>query len=136
MVLIDTSVWIFALKRKPILEVKERVDTLLREELVATTEMIKFELLGGTKTEKEFRRLRNRLEALFQIQTDSTVWDKASELAFQLRKKGVTIPYTDVLIASASMSSQAVLMHADRHFDLIANYADLEIENLFPLIQK
>lgn len=73
MVLIDTSAWIFALKKNPFLPLKERIDVLLREDLVLTFGMIKLELLGGAKTRKEFDRLKNRLGALCKVSTDKVL---------------------------------------------------------------
>lgn len=67
MVLVDTSAWIFALKKSPFIPLKEKIDLLLREGLVLTFGMIKLELLGGTKSRKEFNRLKNRLDALYEV---------------------------------------------------------------------
>jgi hypothetical protein len=60
MVLVDTSVWIFALKKSPLLPLKEKIDLLLRDELILIFGMIKLELLEGTKSQREFTRLKNR----------------------------------------------------------------------------
>ena len=136
MVLVDTSAWIFALKKNPFLPLKEKIDLLLREELILTFGMIKLELLGGVKSEKEFNRLKNRLDALYEIPTDPSLWDKASKLAFMLHRKGITVPYTDILIASAALYSKATLLHADIHFDLIAKHTELKVESFLSLIQK
>jgi hypothetical protein len=62
--LVDTSVWIFALRRDPVLEIKDRIDSLLKEDTVITTGMIKLEILAGTRTEKEYRRLKSHFDAL------------------------------------------------------------------------
>jgi hypothetical protein len=35
--------------------------------------MIELELLGGVKTEKEFERLKSRLDALYYIETDRSL---------------------------------------------------------------
>ena len=59
MVLVDTSAWIFALKKNFLLPLKEKIDLLLREELILAFGIIKLELLGGAKSEKELNRLKN-----------------------------------------------------------------------------
>jgi len=135
MVLVDTSAWIFALKKNPFLPLKEKIDLLLRDELILAFGMIKLELLGGAKSEKEFARLKSRLDALYEIPTDQSLWDKASELAFTLHRKGITVPYTDILIASAALYSKATLLHADIHFDLMAKHTELKVESFLLLIQ-
>ena len=136
MVLVDTSAWIFALKKNPFLPLKEKIDLLLREGLILAFGMIKLELLGGTKSEKEFARLKDRLDALDEVPVDRSLWDKASELAFMLHRKGMSIPYTDILIASAALYSKTTLLHADIHFDLMAKHTELKVESFLSLIQK
>ena len=54
MTLIDTSAWLFALRRNFHPAVKERIDALLKENDVAIIGIIQLELLGGTRSEEEF----------------------------------------------------------------------------------
>jgi hypothetical protein len=130
MVLIDTSAWIFALKKNFHPFVKERIEKILMESDVAINGMIELELLGGVKTEKEFERLKSRLDALYYIETDRSLWDYASQLAFRLKRKGVHVPYADILIAASVMQEKAILVHADAHFDVVAKYSELKVESL------
>ena len=58
MVLIDTSVWLFALKRDFHPEIKEFVEKTLLNEDVAINGIVKLELLGGARSQKEYRRLK------------------------------------------------------------------------------
>jgi len=57
--LVDTSVWIFALRKEPVVQIKNRIDSLLKEDTVITTGIIKLEILAGAKTEKEYRQLKS-----------------------------------------------------------------------------
>jgi predicted nucleic acid-binding protein len=127
--LVDTSAWILALRKDFIDTVKKRIDHLLRENVIVTNGMVRLELLGGTKTEHEFQRLKTRLNALDTIDTDSSLWEEACRVAFQLRRLGVTTPYTDVLIAASAIKAKATVVHADAHFDLMANTIGLEVES-------
>lgn len=99
MVLVDTSVWIFALRKEFIPVIKEKVDSLLAENLIITIGIIKLELLGGTKTRDEFTRLRDYLDTLYEIRIDRALWQKAYEIVYQLRTRRITVPYTDIIIA-------------------------------------
>jgi predicted nucleic acid-binding protein len=136
LILVDTSAWIFALRKKPFPLLKDRIDRLLEIDIIITFGMIKLEILGRTKTNGEFDRLKNRLNALYMISTDEKIWDSAGKLAFNLKRKGLTIPYTDILIASAAIKSKAMLLHADAHFDLIASHTELKVESYVSQIQK
>lgn len=134
--LIDTSVWLFALRREPIPEIKIRIDSLLKEDLVITTGIIELEILTGARTEKEYKRLKSRLNALDHVETDDDIWRNACENGFRLKRKGLTIPSTDVLIATCALHEDAVLLHGDAHFDLIAKPLGLKVESHVRLIQK
>lgn len=136
MVLIDTSVWILSLGRASHPTVRNKVKALLDDNLVAITPMVSLELLGGTKTTEEFNRLKSRLEALPQLPIGKKEWEEAARTAFQLRRQGKTIPYTDILIAIVAIEAGAILLHADQHFDLMAEITELSVESLLPFIQK
>ncbi|MDD5095503.1 MAG: PIN domain nuclease [Dehalococcoidia bacterium] len=133
-VLIDTSVWILALRQSPVAAIRGRVEGLLAEERVAITPINCLELLGGTRSEVEFDRLKNRLDALHRIEITQEVWEESAKLGFNLRRAGKTIPNTDLIIASAAILAGATLLHADRHFDLVAEETPLSVESLVHLI--
>lgn len=120
--LVDTSAWLFALRKDFIPEVKDQIDHLLKENAIITTGIIKLEILGGTKTQKEFQRLKTRLDALDMVETDTALWEEAYGLAFKLRRKGITVPYTDILIAACALRTESTVVHTDAHFDLMANH--------------
>ena len=136
MIIVDTSAWIFALRKNPFIKLKSRIDHLLEIDNVFTLSMIRLELLGGTKTKEEFDRLKNRLDALYEISTDAELWSSAAQLAFDLQRKGLTIPYTDILIANAAIQSKATLLHADSHFDLVAGQTELKVESYVTQVQE
>lgn len=134
MYLVDSSAWILALRKEAIQSVKNRVGELLRDDKILANGMITLELLGGTRTRKEFRRLKERLGALDMVPIDAALWVHAADFAFTLRRKGLTIPYTDVLIAACALQADATLVHADRHFDLIADHTQLKVESYVHLL--
>jgi len=127
--LVDTSAWIWALREQAVERIRSRIDELLALDQVAITPMVELELLGGAGTETEFATLRERLGGLHRLAMDEECWQKAARLAFDLRRKGVTVPFTDVLVAAVAIANQAVLLHADEDFDLIARHVPLVIES-------
>jgi predicted nucleic acid-binding protein len=134
--LVDTSVWIFALRKDPVLQIRDRIDFLLKEDTVITTGIIKLELLAGTKTEKEYNRLKSRFDALESIETDEALWRNACKHGFKLRRRGLTIPATDILIASCALQTGAILLHADMHFDLMEKPLSLRAESYVLALKK
>lgn len=128
--LVDTSAWILALKPNGISEIKNQIGQLLADEILYTTGIINLELLGGTKTRKEFMRLKGHLAALDMIETDNEIWESAYDLAFKLRRRGITIPHTDILIAACGLAADATVVHVDIHFEMIRSKHKLKTENL------
>ena len=126
-VLIDTSVWIHALRPTGDALVREQVRHLLAEGRAATCEMIILELAGGTRTEGEYQELCEDLEALQQFTITAPVWRSAYRMAHAARLKGLSIPATDHLIAAVAMNYPCRLLHRDKHFDLIARHVELPI---------
>ena len=136
LLLVDTSAWILALRKDFVPVVKDRIEFLLKENSIATTGMVKLELLGGTKTEEEFQRLKARLDALYSVECNPPLWEKAHSLAFKLRRKGITVPYTDILIASCALKIEATIVHVDAHFDLMEKPAELKVESYVKEVKK
>ena len=134
--LVDTSAWILALRKDFLPGVKDRIAYLLKENAIITSAMIKLELLGGTKEEKEFQRLKIRLDALEIVETNTSFWERAYDLAFSLRRKGITVPYTDILIAASALLMDATIVHADSHFDLMGPHCGLKVESFVEAIKE
>jgi hypothetical protein len=118
--LIDTSAWILALREGGPARGRDEIDRLIAGNRAATTGIIKLELLAGTRTEKEYKELKQDLESLVQLEVTSKTWESASYLAYGLRRKGITVPSADVLIVAIAAENGCNLIHADHHFDLIA----------------
>jgi len=132
--LVDTSAWLFALRKDFMPEVKDRIDHLLKENAIITTGIVKLEILGGTRTQKEFQRLKTRLDALDMVETDTALWEEAYKLSFEFRRKGITVPYTDILIAACALRTESTIVHADAHFDLMANHISLKVESFVQIV--
>ena len=118
--LIDTSAWILALRKGDSLRAKDEVDRQVLENRAATSGIIILELLSGTRTKREYQELKEDLGALIQLETPAKIWERASHLAYALKRKGITVPSTDILITAIAMENGCILLHGDRHFDLIA----------------
>ena len=127
--LVDTSVWLEVLPPGRGRDIRERVDGLLSADLVATTGMVQLELLGGTRSQEEWNRLAELLSALHPLPIADGHWEDAARDGFLLRRQGITVPSTDLLISAVATREGAVLIHRDRHFDLIAAHLPLRVES-------
>jgi hypothetical protein len=128
--LVDTSIWLEVLppgRGDPGL--RNRIDALLAADRVATTGMVRLELLGGARSQEELDRLDRLLDALHQLTVREEHWQEAARMGFQLRRQGVAVPFTDLLIGAVAVLAGAVLVHRDRHFDLIASHMPFKVES-------
>ena len=83
----------------------------------------------GARSQEEWRRLRELLSALHLLAVTEEDWDEAARLGFQLRREGAAVPFTDLLIGAVAMRAGAVVLHRDRHFDVMASRLGLPVES-------
>ncbi|MDO9534018.1 MAG: PIN domain-containing protein [Bacillota bacterium] len=116
-IIVDTSIWIDYFKEKA-----EIVSFIERELLNGTTYIVGpvvSELLQGVKTERELDGLLGCIDAVPFIESSIVDWRLAGSISFRLRKKGLTIPLTDLLIAAISINNKSYVYSLDHHFALI-----------------
>ncbi len=122
MVLVDSSIWIEALRRDGRLDVKLALENLLEEYEAAWCGPVKLEVLGGARAQD-----RAKLEAQFDcipyFPMKDESWDSAKNLAWRLRDKGCTAPWNDILIAALSLKADCRIYAMDKHFELISHSA-------------
>jgi predicted nucleic acid-binding protein len=83
------------------------------------------ELLQGCRKKKELEALKSRLGSFESCSLENLSWEKLYLLAFILRKKGVTVPTLDILIAYLCIEKDYILLHYDHHFRVIAQHSEL-----------
>jgi len=129
-VLIDTSAWILALRPDGSAAAREAVERLLATSRGVTTGIIMLELLCGTRSEREYHELKEELAVLPQLELTPTLWARAFHLGYDLRRAGLTLPTVDLLIAALALEYGCLLLHADRHFELLAQHHPLRTQSL------
>lgn len=125
-VLIDTSAWIVSFRKSGHEKLKQQVVDTLNALSAVTTNIITMELLQGCRNDKEYKMMRSRLEALELLASNEEVWKIAYSAGYSLRKKGITVPSVDIIIASLAKAYDCTLLHHDRHFKLIARHLDIK----------
>jgi hypothetical protein len=125
-VLIDTSAWIESLRIDGRPKIRGLVEEVLKERKGATTGMIMVEILGGARNKKEYKELNEDLTALHYFPVSDKIWQQASALSFQMRRKGFNIPATDCLISAVAQINDMTLIHYDKHFEQIRKNSSLK----------
>ena len=119
MILIDTSAWISSFKKAGNVELKEFMRQAIVSGLAVTSPVIILELLQGCRSVGERDALKIRLESLDILSITLSVWEQAYELGFSLRRKGLTIPTVDLIIAALAIENETLLLHYDEHYKMI-----------------
>ncbi|MFZ3207826.1 MAG: PIN domain nuclease [Geobacteraceae bacterium] len=130
-ILADTSVWIPFLRGSGI-QFQERLVPLIMADRLATTPIIIMEILVGAKSKKEYDKLSKDLAALRCFDVSAKLWQSACKLGYTLRQKAISVPLTDTLIAAVALEHNALLLHNDRHYEMIASITTLKHEYLKP----
>ncbi len=119
MTLIDTSAWIEALRKDGDLSVRTRVATLLETGHAVLCNIVILELWNGARGDRERSKLRRITETLDRVPISDVVWMTANNLATSCRKKGITVPATDLIVAATARVHRLDLLEADHHFQMI-----------------
>lgn len=127
LILVDSSAWILGFRGQGPAKLHAYLRDVLEKNLAVTTPFIALELLQGCRTSTEFHRLKINLESLIVDRLDDLEWESLYRFGFSLRKKGLTVPTLDILLAFHCLERNYILLHHDRHFRMIRNHSDLMI---------
>lgn len=117
-VVVDTSVWV-RFFNAPHSEEKARVDKLLTDNRVVMVGAILSELLQGSRSRKDYNQIKDKMTAFPYVETSKNTWVQIGETSFRLRKQGITIPLTDILIATLAKENNCEIYTVDPHFERI-----------------
>ena len=105
-VIVDTSVWSLALRRKNISQTNSVV-ILLRDLItkgdVVLLGVVRQEVLSGIRYKEQYNRLRDSLRAFPDLELEIKDYELASEFFNTCRSKGVQGANTDFLICAAAI---------------------------------
>jgi len=111
--LIDTSAWsAFFRGHEPL---ASRVDAALADGSAAVCGMIELEVLQNVRPGEE--DVRSLMRSALRLRTEEGDYREAGERLAGLRRRGVTLPVTDGLIAQIALRNQVPLLEFDKHFE-------------------
>lgn len=123
-VLVDTSVWSEALRRRKTAEsdVVRELRSLILEHRVVIMGPIRQELLSGLREEDQFNKLEKHLEAFPDIALETADYVMAAKFLNTCRAKEVQGSNTDFLICSVAVRRQLAIYTTDKDFSLLAKH--------------
>ncbi len=127
--LVDTSVWVEFLRGEKI-AIKQRLEKLLDENRAVVAGIILAELLTGISDEKDQRFLEECFFGLPCLETTREIFAMAGKMGAALRKKGITMPLSDLLIAALAKAHGLTVLTLDNHFQTLARPLGVQMELL------
>lgn len=115
--LLDTSVWIDAFRGKTP-HIVAVTQGLLNDDRILICGPVLFEIKRGLRL-PDRKKILPLLDALIRLSVDESDWDHAGNLDHSLRKKGITIPPMDIIIAQVCLHHKVALFTMDEHFSSI-----------------
>jgi predicted nucleic acid-binding protein len=121
-VLVDTSVWSLALRRRT-QRANAAVDelrVLIDEGRVAMLGVVRQELLSGIRTREAFEQLRDHLRPFADEPLDTADFERAAEHFNTCRARGVQGSNTDFLICAVAERRRLPILTTDADFTRFA----------------
>jgi len=117
-VIVDTSVWSYALRRR---RSQEHPSVGVLQQLVVDGQVrilgcIRQEILSGIRSPEQFRLLRDQLRAFPDEVLESKDYERAAEFFNTCRQKGIQGSNTDFLIFAVAVNRDHSILTADQDF--------------------
>ncbi len=134
-VLVDTSVWSLALRRKRAAandRIRAALTALVEDGRVAIIGAIRQELLSGVREQAQFERLRDHLRAFPDTAVTTDDHEEAAVYFNRCRENGIQGSNTDFLICAAAVRNGFSIFTTDEDFPLFAKVLPIALHDIGP----
>lgn len=132
-ILVDTSVWSLALRKRTLTVDEERIVNELKELLFEFRAVvigpIRQELLSGLSDEVKFNNLKEKLRAFDDLSLEQVDYEKAAELSNKCRRKGIQGYHIDFLICAAAINNNISIFTTDKDFENYKMVINISLHN-------
>jgi predicted nucleic acid-binding protein len=123
---VDSSVWISYLRgAEP--SFSELIDRLIDENKISVDGIVMTELLLGARSREEIDRLSSALSGLKYVGGGPASSQAAGRNGFILKKMGLSVPLSDLIIATDCIENDLILIERDAHFAAISAHLPLRL---------
>jgi predicted nucleic acid-binding protein len=133
-VLVDTSVWSIALRKRTISKREEKVVQELKELIyelrVVMIGPIRQELLSGISDNKKFRNLKEKIESFEDLPVTQEDYETAAEISNICRKRGTQGTHTDFLICAVALKNDINIFTTDRDFNNYKKHVKINLHDV------
>ena len=131
MILADTNIFI-DFWNQPTEELK---NIFITEDIVICG-VVRSELLHGAVSEKDFANITTMLEAFDEFNLEGEGWQTLGENLYNLRRRGVSVPFSDAIIATIALKHGIPIWTGDRHFKVIFLNSNIDQAQIIQFINK
>jgi predicted nucleic acid-binding protein len=115
--IVDSTIYIDLLRRG------EDLPFVLRPFLLSaqlfTCGVIRAEVLRGIRLIEMRNELSDLFDLMEEVPTDAGIWEKVTDLAWRLDRRGAVLPLTDLVIAACAFLVDTEVVTTDPHFSQI-----------------
>ncbi len=133
-VLVDTSVWSLALRKKTLTEEEKKTvlefTELIKEFRVVMIGPVRQEILSGISSESKFNELASKLRYFEDTVIETNDYEKASEIYNLCRKNGVQGSHIDFLICAIAINRNLSIFTTDKDFTEFCKVVDLRLHTV------
>lgn len=115
--LVDTSVWIHALRPTGHPSIQALLKPLIISDDTALTDWILLELMTGLRASENKETILQWFAPIPRLHFEASWWEHAWDHAARLRKRGISTTAADCLIATVAIKHQVCLIHCDTDFE-------------------
>jgi len=132
-VLVDTSIWSLALRRKAHdLNLAERaavaeLTNLIQEGRARIIGLVRQELLSGIKTSSQYEKLRAVLRSFPDETVATPDYEAAAKASHECRARGVAVSVSDILICAIAVARDWSIFATDPDFKSYARILPLKL---------
>ena len=117
--IIDSSIWISLLRKDCNPELKVMIAEIIENANVILICPVLTEILSGARNEFDFKRLSDKFSVFELLPEVSEIWIATAKMQSELRNAGFQVPLMDTLIANYAIFYDCILIHNDKHYEII-----------------
>lgn len=125
--LVDTSIWVDFFRGKSE-AIKNRILELAANNRIYYNGIVISELLTGAKNQKQFDFILDNFSGLKYLEMDKDFFIYSSKIIYQLKRSGITLPMSDVMIAAHARQHNLIVFSKDKHFELTGRKVGFQYE--------
>ena len=126
-VLVDTSVWSLALRRKTPGNINGKLINLILASQAVMIGPVRQELLSGISDEEIFESLKSRLEPFEDLQITTSDHETAAQFFNICRVNGIQGSHIDFLICAVAVRGDLHIFTTDKDFELFSKYLPIRL---------